>query len=438
MRSIPYYYRFFTDPIGTVAARFEQYGDIYCAPSDGQDLFVLRHPDHIRQVLATDSSSYSKAHTSAGRLEKVLGQGLLTLEGDRWKRHRRMIQPAFTRQRLAGYGAAMVDETNAALGELRPGSSVDVSTAMMELTLRVVARTLFSHDVSGDTGDVAGAMRALNQTLGRPDVLPPWMPSPGRKRAQRAIESLDRIVYSIVEARQEGRTQGEDLLQILVDAVDEEGDGGRLSGKEVRDELVTLFLAGHETTSHALSWTFYLLARNPGARRRLELQLAQVLGGRAPTMDDLDDLPMVDWIIKEAMRLYPPAFAVTRRAERDTEIGEYAVAAGSEVVVWIYMTHHDARWFPEPEVFRPERFEAAAVAERPKMAYLPFGGGPRQCIGAQFSLLEARLVLATIAQRVRLDVEPGFVARPRTGVTLSPRGGLPMVVAPAPDAARAA
>lgn len=435
--SLPYYLRFVVDPLGFVGARFARYGDVYYAPSDGQGLYVLRHPDHLRQVLATDSSSYDKTHTAFARLQTVLGQGLLTLDGDAWKRHRRMIQPAFNRKALQSYAETMVDETDRCLSGWSLGTELDVAAEMTELTLRIVARTLFSHDVSGQSGHVAEAMRTFNAALGRPDLLPAWVPSPARKRVRRAVSRLDDIVFELIDARADEAPRA-DLLQTLVDAVDDEGDGGKLSRREVHDELVTLFLAGHETTSNALAWTLMLLSRNPGVCARLLEQVHDVLDGRLPTLDDLDAMPLLDQVLRESMRLYPPAYVVARQAKADTEIGPWQVPAGSEIVLWIYWAHRDPRWFPNPDAFRPERFEPDAVAALPKCAYAPFGAGPRACIGSQFSLVEARLVLATVLSRVELRLRDGYVPRCRTGVTLSPKGGLPMRVTAARSRKRAA
>ncbi|MCA9704657.1 MAG: cytochrome P450 [Myxococcales bacterium] len=431
LHSLGYFYRFATDPFGFVGERFERYGDVYFAPSDGTGLFVLRHPDHIREVLALRSSRFAKQHSAFGRLSQVLGEGLLTADGEAWKRHRRMIQPAFHRSRLSDYAEVMIDETERTIAAWSDGEVRDIAREMVELTLRVVSRTLFSHDARGQTDAVAHAMRLLNGVLGRPALLPAWVPTPTKARVRRAVEGLDALVYGLVDERRAAIERGEpglprDLLQALVTTVDEEGDHGTLSRQEVRDELVTLFLAGHETTSHALTWTWMLLSRNPGQRALLHRELDAVLAGRAPSSSDLEALPLTERILCESMRLYPPAFVLARRAVEDTEVGGYFVPAGSEVVIWTWFTHRDPRWYPAPEVFRPDRFLPEARAARPKMAYLPFGGGPRACIGSAFSLMESRLVLATIARRFELELLPGQRPRTRTGVTLSPRHGMPM------------
>lgn len=431
LRSLGYFYRFATDPFGFVGERFERYGDIYFAPADDTGLFVLRHPDHIREVLALRANRYRKQHSAFARLSQVLGQGLLTADGEPWKRHRRMIQPAFHRQRLATYAEVMVDETERTIATWRDGEVRDIAREMVDLTLRVVSRALFSHNAQGETDVVARAMGMLNGALSRPPLLPRWVPNPTRNRVQRAVQRLDDLVYGLVDDRRAAIDRGDrdlphDLLQAMVEAVDEEGDQGSLSRQEVRDELVTLFLAGHETTSHALTWTFLLLSRNPAQRARLHEELDAVLAGRAPTFEDLEALALTERVMHESMRLYPPAFALARRAIEDTEVGGYFVPAGSEVVIWTWMTHRDPRWYPAPLVFRPDRFSPEARAARPRMAYLPFGGGPRACIGSMFSLVESRLVLATIARRFELELLPGARVLTRPSITLAPRHGLPM------------
>jgi cytochrome P450 len=244
------------------------------------------------------------------------------------------------------------------------------------------------------------------------------------------VETLDRIMLEMIERRRADSAAAErtDLLGILLAAVDEEGDGGGLSAKEVRDELVTLFLAGHETTSHALTWTLYLLSRNPGATRLLHAELERVLGGRTPSYEDAAQLVYTEQVLKEAMRIYPPAYTVARRAIEDTSIGRWPVQRGSEVILWIYMTHHDERWYPQPSAFWPDRFTEEEEAKRPPLAYLPFGAGPRACIGKVFAMLEAKLILATLAQRLRFELTPGQRVEVSPRITLSPKHGMRMKI----------
>jgi cytochrome P450 len=428
--SVGYYLNFLVDPIGFVANRFERYGDIYCAPSADGGLYAVRHPDHLHEVLITRAAQFDKKHTAFRRLSEVLGDGLLNSDGARWKRHRRMVQPAFAHARVTGYAAAMVDAARVAVDHLRDGEERDVDRAMMELTLRVVSRALFSHDAGGDTETVSRAMSAFQARLTAPDLVPSWLPSPRRRRIEGAIADLDRIVYGLIAARRKQGVPPEqpDLLHVLVTAIDEEGDGSRLTEREVRDELVTLFLAGHETTSNALTWTWYLLSQHPAVEAKLHAELDAALGGRAPSLDDLDRLPYTEQVLKEAMRLYPPVFMVARMAREDTEIGGYPVPRGSEVVLWIYQTHHDPRWYPDPARFDPARFAPAEEAKLPRLAYAPFGAGPRACIGKSFAMIEARLILATVAQRVRFTLVPGQRVEPAARITLGQKHGMRMIV----------
>ncbi|MEZ4407777.1 MAG: cytochrome P450 [Polyangiales bacterium] len=415
------------DPFGVVAGRFARYGDLYRVQTRDGALFVARHPDHLRDVLVTHAAKYTKQHTAFRQLARVLGEGLLTSDGETWQRQRRMVQPAFARARMEGYADAMVDEAARAVSGWRDGEARELSADMMELTLRVVSRTLFGHDAGADVGDVARAMKDFQSIAATPDLLPSWMPSPWRRRLDRSVETLDRIIHDII-ARRRASGAGDDLLQRLIDAVDEEGDGAGLTTREMRDQLVTLFLAGHETTSHALTWTLYLLSQHPEVESRLHAELDGVLDGRAPTLSDLDALPYTEMVLKESLRLYPPVYMVARQAAEDTAIGGHPVPRGSEVVLWIYLTHRDPRWFPEHASFKPERFAPEAEAALPKHAWLPFGAGPRACIGRAFAMMEAKLLLAVMAQRHRFALVPGHPVEVLPRVTLVPKHGMRMTV----------
>ena len=413
-------------PLSFIGDRFARYGDIYHVPEDA-GLFVLSHPEHIHEVLVSKASAYHKTHSVLDRLKAVLGEGLLTSDGDTWKRHRRMIGPAFQRKALEGYASAMVDEALATRETWDGGGVRDVGEDMMALTLRIVSRTLFGHDASAEVGVVAGAMEAFHDGL-EPSFAPSWVPTPRRIRVKRAVQRLDGIIFDMITQRRANQNEGNDLLGRLLRAVDDEGDGTHFTEKEVRDELVTLFLAGHETTAQLLTWTWYLLARNPQVRDALWAELDEVLAGQPPTLNDLDRLPYNLQVIKEAMRVYPPAYLLARRAVSDTSIGGYEVASNTEVVIWTYMTHHDPRWYPEPEEFRPERFTPAAEAGLRRGAYLPFGAGPRACIGRSFALMEAQLLLAALAQKHELDTISAVPVKTRPRITLTPEGGMPMHV----------
>ncbi len=426
-------YLFFNDLLGVVSRRFDTLGDIYYSPNAG-DLYVIRHPEHIREVLVTNAQSYAKTHSAFIRLGRVLGQGLLNTDGELWRRHRRMIQPAFHQARLHVYSQMMVEETSLMIARWHDGQPIDLGTELTQLTLRIVSRSLFSYKVGDDVNAITGAVTVLQDSFSQLDWLPRWMPSPRRRQVQRALRSLDEVMYRLIASRRDamksaaiGATGPADLLQRLLDARDDEGDGAGLSDKEIRDQLVTFFLAGHETTSNALTWTFYLLSQHPEVTTKLHAELAQVLGDRLPRFEDFDSLPYAEQVVKESMRLYPPVFAIARKAIADSQIGGYVVPAGSEVVMWIYKTHHDPRWFANPEAFDPSRFADPDSLQQMKNAYLPFGLGARTCIGKTFATIEAVLILATVTQRFRLSLAPKHKVALKPRVTLTPKFGMKMV-----------
>lgn len=426
------YYRFANDVVGVVGERFDAFGDVYRVPGK-TPLYVCRHPEHLYEVLVERAADFDKGHSAFERLGEVLGSGLLTSDGERWRRHRRMMQPAFQRARLVAYTRAMAEESQFLEARLSEGEIVDVSDAMMSLTLAIVSRTLFSHDVGRDSSRVGRAMTAFQDTITRPDVLPQWLPDPGRKRVRRAVANLDEIIYSLIRKRRREREanpseERDDLLDRLLAAEDEEGDGARLTETEIRDELVTLFLAGHETTAQSLTWTVYLLSQHPEHEKKLHAELDSVLQGRTPTYDDLEQMPYTEQVVSEAMRLYPPVYLIARRAIVDTKLGDFTIEKNAELALWVYLTQRDGRWFEHPEQFRPERFRAEARATIPRGAYLPFGLGPRTCIGKTFASIEARIVLATLAQRFRFELAPRQRVAIRPRITLTPKYGMRMRV----------
>lgn len=429
---IRYGLNFLLDPMGFVGGRFTRYGDTYFVGAEHQPgLYVMRHPDQLEEVLITKAKSFRKQHTAFAQLSQVLGDGLLTSDGETWRRQRRLVTPAFSRARLEGYAEAMGREAAAETDRWSDGEERDIAVDMMEMTLRIVCRTLFGHDASADTEAVRRSMATFQSSLlGLGLPIPKWL-SPTQWRLRRATAALDAIIYGVIEARRRTGPPNDgppDLLQMLLDARDEEGDGEGLSDSEIRDQLITLFLAGHETTANALAWTFHLLAQNPGVEAQLHEELDRVLRGRPATFADLAELPYTEHVFLEAMRLYPPVYVLARQAAEDVTIGRYAIPAGSEVVLWLWHTHRDPRFYDEPWAFRPERFEKAQVAARPKGAYLPFGAGPRACVGQRFSMIEGQLALATIASRFRLESASREAVEIRPRITLAPHGGLRMRV----------
>jgi cytochrome P450 len=417
------------EPVQRVQERFERYGDIYYAPFLKRDVYVLRHPEHIHEVLITQAGKFEKPREglTAGQLRRLLGEGLLNSNGELWRRQRRLIQPAFRKERLEEYAGLIIEHSEAMLSGWRDGAVIDASREMMELTLRIVSKALFDHDATDEGDRVAAAMRVFRHAFGGIDAfLPEWLPTPSKLRTKRALSGIDDIVFGMIDRP---RTQERrDLLSSLSQAVDEEGDQRGMSRQQLRDELLTLFIAGHETTSHALSWTWHLLASHPQVAHKLQREIDGVLQGRAPCLADVWRLPYLEQVVSEAMRLYPPAYVLARVASEQATLGGYTVPKGADVVIWIYHVHHDARWFADPERFEPERFEPARRKQIPASAYLPFGAGTRSCIGKQFAMMEAQLVLLCAARRFSLEaISDGRVERDMA-ITLAPRGGLRMRV----------
>ena len=325
----------------------------------------------------------------------------------------------------------MIAYTERALADWREGQVVDIHAEMMTLTQAIVAKTLFDADVSDQAHAALDAANVLAEDLGARlrslRLLPHWVPTPANLRSGRAIRRLDQVVYRIIAARRSGGEDRGDLLSILLHAQDAD-DGTRMTDRQVRDEVMTLFMAGHETTAVALSWTWYLLAQHPEVDARLADELQAVLGGRAPSLADLPNLTYTERVVTESMRLYPPAYGMGRQATRPTEVAGVPVARDVIVIIPTWVVHRDARWFDEPEAFRPERWAEDRVRPLPRYAYFPFGGGPRQCIGNAFAMMEAVLLLATIAQRFRLELVPGQRVTPAPHMTLRPESGIRLVV----------
>ncbi len=418
------------DPLRFLTETAERHGDVVGFRIGPVRAMLLRHPDAIKHVLVDNNHNYDKQTRAYDVLRQFLGNGLLTSEGDFWRRQRRIAQPAFHRKRIASFAQTMVCDTLDMLArwddDAGLGRSIDMAHEMMALTLRIVGKTLLSTDVHDAADQVGGAVTVLNEWADRAldSLLPIGFPTPSTLRAKDAARTLDRIIGEIIARRRAGE-QAEDLLGMLMETRDAE-TGEAMTDRQLRDEVMTIFLAGHETTANSLAWTFYLLSTHPDVERRVRAELEAVLGGRPPQLDDLAAMPYLQQVIKESMRLYPPAWIVDRNTIADDEIMGYRVPAGTMLLMSPWVTHrHPALW-PNPEGFDPERFTAAAEAARPRYAYFPFGGGPRQCIGNGFATMEAGLILATVLQRFRPWLVPGHPVVPEPLITLRPRGGLPM------------
>lgn len=410
-----------------------RHGGFVYVPFGPARVVVVSDPKLIERVLIEDAGSYRK-HYGTRILKRIIGDGLLTSEGDFWLRQRRLAQPAFHRKRIESYASVMVEYTERMLGTWRDGETRDVYAALSALTLEIVAKTLFDADVRSRVHEVSGALETILVTferwLANGVRLPEWVPTPRNRRFTEAARVLEDLVDGILGERRDSTADRGDLLSMLM-AVKDEETGAGMSSTQLRDEVMTLVLAGHETTANTLVWTFHLLAENPDVERRLVAELAAVLGtgagARAPTIEDLARMPYTANVVKESMRLYPAAWGMGREATRDTDIGEWRVSRGTTVLLLQWMAQRDPRYYARPGAFLPERWENDFAKTLPRFAYFPFGGGPRQCIGNAFALMESALVLATIASRYRLT--SAYTAlEPVPAATLRPKGAVPMRV----------
>ncbi len=412
------------NPLDYFTRLAREYGDFAGIRVVNFRTIFINHPDTIEEVLVANARKYIKGRVLRAN-RHVFGEGLLTSEGDFWLRQRRLAQPAFHRAQIASYASTMVEYAQRLLENWQNGEERDAHQEMMRLTLQIVAKTLFDADVARDTLDVGKSLELLLElgaNFRRTLFVPHWVPTPTNLRIKREIALIESILYRIIsERRSSGRDTG-DLLSMLLHAQDE--DGSRMTDRQLRDETITLFLAGHETTASTLSWAWWLLAQNPAAEAKLHAELDTVLGGRSPSLDDLSKLPYAGNVITEALRLYPPAWGLARVAIEDHEIAGYPVKKGMGIAMAQWVVHRDARWYDVPEEFRPERWEGDFLKRLPRFAYFPFGGGPRQCIGNAFALMEATLILATIAQKYRLRLVPGHPVVPLASITLRPRYGV--------------
>jgi cytochrome P450 len=419
----------------------DTFGDIAHFKILGRHIFQLNNPDYIQYVLVRHPEQFNKTPNLKRSTKKTIGEGLLTSEGEFHKRQRKLVQPAFHHKRIATYADLMVNYTTAMLDGWHTGDQRDIHHEMMKLTMQIVAKALFDADVSSDADAIGHAITVGIESASKRTMqavsMPEWVPTAENAERRRATSLLNDTIYGMIAERRQSSEDKGDLLSMLLMAVDED-DGGQMTDKQVHDEAMTLFIAGHETTANALSWTLYLLSQHPEIEAKLLEELRTVLGGRAPTMADLPRLVYTDMVIKESMRLYPPAWIIGRLAMEDVDLGGYHIPKGSIVIMSPYVMHHDARYFEQPEAFRPERFAPGYEERLPKYAYFPFGGGPRVCVGNQFAMMEANLVLATIAQRFHVSLAPGQPVEMQPMITLRPRGSLRMTLTEREPAAIAA
>jgi cytochrome P450 len=421
------------DPAGVFMRAARRYGDVVYLKIGPRRGFLITNPEDIRHVLQDNARNYHKSPLY-GKLRMFLGNGLLTSEDELWLRQRRIAQPAFHRQRLAALANVMADAARDAAAEWQglasAGRPVDVDQEMMRLTRTVVVRALLGADLGPFTSKIDQAWTIINQHIGESF----WslafidrLPTPKYRRFQAARAVLRGAVDHVISERRRTSSDSADLLSMLMSARDEE-TGEAMTDEQLRVEVTTFLLAGQETTSLALTWTWYLLSQYPHAQRRLEDEIDVVLNGRPPAYSDLVNLPYLRMVIDEAMRLYPPAWGFSRQALADDQLGGFRLPRGWIAFVVPYVLHRLPAWWPDPEAFDPERFSPERSADRPKFAYIPFGAGPRQCIGNQFALIETQLSVATFAQSYRLHLAPGHKAEPWPLITLRPRFGMPMII----------
>ena len=421
---------FSRDRLGALTRWQRQYGDLVWARFGPRSILFLNHPDLVEEVLVAQNRRFIK-HYRLRSSRRTLGKGLLTSEGDFWRTQRKLAQPAFHRDRITAYADVMIQYTERMLVSWKDGQTRDVQADMMRLTLEIVARTLFAAEIGSDSAGASAAMETLMHTwmkrMGRLIPVPAWVPTPSNLIVERAARRLDEIILTIIAQRRRSGEDRGDLLSMLLHAQDEDS-GRRMTDDQLRDEAMTLFMAGHETTANTLAWVWYLLANHPESEAMLHTELDAVLGDRPPTIADLPRLKYTGLVVTEALRIYPTVWMVGRENIEPVELGGYTIPAGTTIFMPQWTIHRDPRWFDEPESFRPERWALGLQEQIHRYAYFPFGGGPRICIGNNFALMESALLLATIARRFRLRLAPDAVVTPLPSMTLRPAHGVKVVV----------
>jgi cytochrome P450 len=436
--------RFKRDILGFLTGLHRDSGDLVYIKLGPYRSYWVFHPDLAREVLVSKAKHFRRKGRQVDVLKQWNRDSLIISDGDAWLRQRRMVQPAFNPRRFAGYAEVMVRaaERLAESWQTANPASIEINSAMTGVTLEIIAKTLFDVDVSEETRKVGQAVSVLSEAAmreaGQPFTLPNWLPLPSIRRKVTAMRFLETTIRRIIaERRASGQDKG-DLLSMLLHAVDEEGDGGRMTDEEILGQAMTLFLAGHDTTAGTLSWLWCLLASHPEVEAKLLAEVDSVLHGRTPTADDVPKLHYTEMVVKETLRLYPQAYVLFARVpEEPVALGDYMLPAGALVYVVPYVIQRDPRWFPEPDQFDPERFSEEAAAKLPPYAHIPFGAGPRVCIGAAFATMEMVLILATLIQRFHLALAPGQKLEPLPLFSLRPKGAVRMSATPRPAAALA-
>jgi cytochrome P450 len=418
------------EPLSFTTEICRQYGDVVSFRVGPIRLAVVNHPDLIREVLSARSKVFPKLPRQTRIMGQIAGNGLIVSQGELWLRQRRLVQPAFHPRRLDGYAAVTVAHARRLAEGWRDGEELSLTDAMTRLSLTAISEALFGVDTS-DRADALGRAVAtgsaeLVRESGSMIQLPDWLPLPGKRRKRAAFKFLRDFIDGVIRERRAAGTDRGDLLSMLLHAVDEEGDGQGMSDRQARDEALTMFNAGHDTTAAGLTWTWYLLATHPDEEARLLAEVDAVLGGRPATAEDVARLPYAQMVVKESLRLYPPSWTLmAREAAEEVELGGYRLPKGTWVFLFLWVTHRDGRFFPDPERFDPERFAPGRAEQIPPFAWFPFGGGPHVCIGMQLALTQMTLIVATILQHARLPLAPGQgVPEPEPSIAIRPKGGL--------------
>ena len=416
------------DPLPIFSAWAAEFGDIFYYRAAWLHVYFLNHPDLIEEVLVRNPRNFLKDRVIRNS-RWFFGEGLLTNEGDPWLRQRRLSQPAFHRERVSSYANIMTTYAQQMLAQWQEGETLDIHQEMMRLTLQIVVRALFKVEAE-ETAEISSALNLImSNTTGIRILMPPiarYLPTPRMISFRRAVARMDNTVYSIIAQHRAHKVDSGDLLSMLMAARDE--DGSSMSDQQLRDEVLTFLIAGHETTALTLTWTWHLLAQHPEVERKLHQELDRVLRGRIPEFSDVPALTYTERVIKESMRLYPPAWSLARTVISDFDLRGYHIPAGANVVMSQWIMHRNPAYFPEPTKFDPDRWSPEKAQKLPRFAYFPFGGGPRQCIGSSFAMMEATLLLATIAQRFRLRAVPDHHVVPIPSFTLRPKYGLRMTL----------
>jgi cytochrome P450 len=425
------------DPIGMLLRLRLEYGDVVRNRLGPFMTHALADPDHIKYVLQTNASNYVRGRFYE-RFKLFFGHGLLTTDGEFWLRHRHIAQPLFHRRQVETFSEMITNPTSEMIdrwrGYAETRKPIDVVPEMMRLSLSVLGKAIFNLDIARHADKVGPAVRlgleAMMPQGNLNDFVPAWVPTPHNRRIRRARHVLHEIVDHVIDDHRAGRSEAGDLISLLLSAKDPV-TGGPLDQQEVRDEVMTVFLAGHETTGSGLAWCLYALSKHPHALRRLRAELEQVLGARPPAASDVPNLPYLTMVVDESLRLYPPIWGYTRDAVEDDEVGGYRIPAGSSIFVSPYVTHRHPDFWDNPEAFDPDRFAPHLAATRPRFAYFPFGGGPRQCIGIHMAKLQMQLAIGMIAQHFDLHALPGHAVRYGALVSLRPVNGILLTLHPA-------